>query len=167
MPATLLTPALWAEVRTASEAGVPDKELAERFEITNDAIRQRRRRERWNTPESLAAQAAVEKARRQSSIVATGTLSRFNGSSDKTAEAAISHNLLDVVERLKQRLAPALAESAISVMDTAPERMEPRNLKDLSSLVGTVWKLTGQDKPTVSISLGAWSTVKLDADAEN
>jgi hypothetical protein len=65
MPAADLSPEQWREIRTANEAGVETEELAERFGVTTNAIRQRRYREKWVTPRKVQEEAMVQRARAQ------------------------------------------------------------------------------------------------------
>jgi hypothetical protein len=65
MPAADLSPEQWRELKTANEAGVETEELAERFGVTTNAIRQRRYREKWVTPRKVQEEAMVQRARAQ------------------------------------------------------------------------------------------------------
>lgn len=69
MPAAKLSPAVWAEIQQASEAGMEDSELSSAFGVSRMAIRQRKSREGWLTPRKIQEQAMIEKAKAQAKVM--------------------------------------------------------------------------------------------------
>ncbi len=157
MPAALLPPRGWAEIRTASEAGVTDRELSERYEVSEESIRKQRQRNKWLTPQ------AVEKERIR--LAQNGGLSNLSPSSmsrqsrnerkkagKEGAIAVVAENLTTLAEEGSLHF-QKLAHRAI----TSKKRLHIDGVSDAVSLVKTMRTVAGIDKDGgVQINVGSW-----------
>ena len=156
MPSPKLSPEAWKQVQIASEAGCTDEELTRVYGITRNAIKQRRWREKWNTPAVLAREAEMKRnASKLSHITAASVTSVTEGA--KTAQMILSergeHGSL-----LASQLLLSLLERAAK----APDRVRPlTSVGDVSVALNGIRKAAGMDKQeqqSVSVSLALFAS---------
>jgi hypothetical protein len=158
MPSALLSPELWKEVQAASEAGVDDFTLSEDYGVTRESIRKRRQLDKWITPAKVKELAEIERVKSSFKQVTNTTISR--DSQAPPAEEVVGRNLNEVLDRLVEKMVPALSSQVERAM--TPEKVssfEPQNPKELGQVIGTLWKISGRDKPQLSIQTNVlnWS----------
>jgi hypothetical protein len=148
----------WAEIEKAAIVGVPYPELAAKFGIEANAIKQMAWAKNWMTP------ARVERER-QARIAQRAELSTIqigNGenitkpNSTPTAGEIIAENIENYVTRTRNAVLRGIVPQIEGAMEDAV-RFRATNNKELAAQVGMVWKVTGQDKPTVAIQMNMWN----------
>lgn len=134
----------WLAIQSSAESGVPMIELARRFRVTADAIRQRAKRGGWATPRRV-----IGKARE--------LLSR-NVTKDNAVD--ISAEALAQIGQRNNQLVARYAGDAIERLARSKARLPVKTWSDMATANKLVRLATGQDKEgsTTQISFGAfWS----------
>jgi hypothetical protein len=153
MPAAVLTPDHWAEVRLAWEAGVSDHTLADRYDVPRATIRKRRSVEGWINQIKLKQVAEIERLKAQHRVTNNQTVSQVPQGVVVAAE-----NLGEIADRVRFKVAPLLAEQICDNVTASPASFGPTDGKSLNTAIATLWKLTNQDKPTAEVNLSLWTT---------
>jgi hypothetical protein len=154
MPAPLAVD--WQEIRRASEGGVDDAVLSERFQVNRNSLRARKMRENWTTPAKVQAEAevvklkAMQRGRNNSSLVAA------TGATEPTGMAVLGENLA-TYGKTGNFAAVKLLHSLLT--NAKVEDLEP--LSDAAGIVTTLKGLrlgTGLDKEgAVQVNLAMFS----------
>ena len=152
MPAARLPQEAWGELRSASEAGVPDETLSEQFQVSRESIRKRRQLEKWITPEKAHQAAAIEKVKRSS--IATGSISRIS-QMESGAVAIVGSSLAEIGERHTHRMSKYLEDKLGKALDTDSVPL-PSSWKDLNTADTMLRRSLGLDKPQTNIQLNMW-----------
>lgn len=157
MGAAKLTPAEWHEVRLASEAGMDDDELAQTFNVTKNAIQQRKHREKWLTPRKLKEMAMVQEAKDKAKGL-TNSVAVRAVSEEGTALATLSSKLA----KMKEEAPVYIAEKVLDLIKTSLEGNlipAPKSAKDLSTLTGVFGNMVGINKGggmVIQVGGAAW-----------
>jgi hypothetical protein len=152
MPAAVLTPEAWAEVRRASEAGVDDETLSAQYNVKRDAIRKRRSVEKWITPARIAEAAETERIKAKYKVTNSRTISQVSQGLD-VAGMSMEDMGREGVLLATRGLLPIIRET----FDPETSILGPaRNIKEASTLIGAFMKASGLDKPqtAVQVNLG-------------
>jgi hypothetical protein len=153
MGASLLPPSGWAQLKRASEAGVSDPVLAKKYDVSERAIRVRRHREKWMTPERLEEMKQERAMKESNKRVATGAMKRMKQGDD--GEGGMGH----VVEEIA-----TLAESGslhfARLAESALRRKKSLTIRTVGDAVAAAKGLrsvAGLDKEAVvTMNFGAW-----------
>lgn len=156
MPAAVLTPEAWAEVRRASEAGVDDETLSASYGVSREAIRKARQRGKWMTPERLLAQAEQQRLAERHKHIATGSVSRMSQSPIQAMEIA-GKSLAEMGESHPLRLARYLSDKIQRAVE-ADALPEVENWKNLATADGMLRKALGLDRPQQNIQVNLWGS---------
>jgi len=154
MPAAILMPHQWDEVKTAYEQGVSYSKLSDSFGISQGAIRKRASVNQWISPARLAQLTHEESLKSKSRCLPSGEMKRL--SQDVKGVEVVAENISEIVDKLALRITQTLAKQTNDALDSAPEAFRPTNLKQLGSAVSTIWKVSGRDKPQMSLSVNLW-----------
>lgn len=158
MPAALLTPDGWREVRSASESGVDDETLAQRYQISRVSIRKRRSTEEWKTPERLLAEAERQKQDASLSRIATGAVSRISQAPTNAIEM-VGKSLAELAEQHPLVMAKYLS-SKIEEAVTGDRLPEINNWKSLSAADQMLRRNLGLDRPQTAVQVNLGFTPK-------
>jgi hypothetical protein len=155
MPAAVLTPEAWAEVRRASEAGADDESLSRRYGIKQTAIRKRRSTETWMTPERVHAEAVKAKLEDSHKRVATGTISRI--SQEPTTATEVIGSSIAEMQEVYPLVASRYALQKLQESVTKDLLPAPDSWKTFAAADQILRRNLGLDKPTAEVNLSLWT----------
>lgn len=144
----------WAEIEKAAILGVSYPDLAERFGIEANAIKQMAWAKDWPTPARVERQRAAMLGKQTKPIGNGGELTDPN-QTPKSVEI-VAENIENYVVRTRNAVLRGIVPQIEGAMEDAVS-FRAKTTKDLAAQVGMVWKVTGQDKPQVSVQVGVWS----------
>lgn len=148
----------------ASIAGIPDDRISKDWGVSRDALRKRREREAWPTPErarierdkAREALQSKEQASVQSSHGAEG-VSQVVQTTPSAAEVIVKskeeygeNNRMVLLSKLSPVLQKAVTDS--------PGNFTPQDIKELVSLGTFLHKMADLDKPETQVNLSLWSS---------
>lgn len=147
----------WKEIQRASEAGCEDQQLSEDFGISKLAIRQRRFREGWLTPNKIRAEVAAQKARAEALKLGNKAVvendDEESGVTRVTAEQSIASKMLNSAELIGSQIMGVLVRKAKLVAENPGLIDDPETVADLGTIVNVSRKIAGLDKPDVNANV--------------
>jgi hypothetical protein len=140
----------WASVKMMVESGVPTVDVARLFKITDFAIRQVCKREKWLTP------SRVESLKKELVKLQRDMFDRTGETMDVAALKALLWE--ERSERWKEKLAEIVQNSLDGVSKTKAKRMI-MEAKDLKAVMDVARTLTGETQrednaPKLAVSIG-------------
>lgn len=148
----------WKEIRSASEAGIEDSQLSQTYQIPKPAIRMRRMREKWLTPNRIQAEIAANKARAEA-------LAR--GNKGALVESDVTRVTKPALEAVSERLledGKAASLRGMVLLKNLLERAKPEDLADLADVGDVVQAVKGarliagldKEGQSLTLNLGAF-----------
>lgn len=161
MPAAELHASAWAEVRKASEAGMPDSELSKEYGVAKTAIRKRRQREAWLTPNRIAQEREIQKIKEQHRTTTSATRSHVS-----PGLSLVGKSLADYAESHPLRMV-ALIDSRIQEAVKNQSIPQIESWKSLATADQMMRRNLGLDKPEASVNVSVWGgTVETGGERE-
>ncbi len=149
MPAALAVD--WAEIRSASEQGVSDPDLQAKFGVSKNAIQQRRFREKWITPATIAQEALVQQARNKARGMGNQSIVR-GVSETPTAIAVVASTVAEKGEAHALRVLDFASRMTAEAI--AGEKVPtPSNWKELDTADRMARRAAGLDKPQTNVQI--------------
>ncbi len=156
----------WSEVRKCSEAGMPDDEIATAFDIENNAIRQRRFREKWITPAAIEQAAIIAQAKAKARGIGNQSVTAVTKGD---ALANLGESLLRNGERGTLLLSQIALASLERAMGEDGPKIDPlASIGDVMTAGKAVRLAAGmdrQDATQVNVSIGGWQASVAQAGA--
>lgn len=126
MPAPKLSPEAWSEIRICGESGMSDEELSETYMVSKEAIRQRRKREKWITPKALKEMAMIQEAKDKARVMNNDSVTSVTG---PTAVVAIAAKL----SKMKEETLLLVAEKCQELITQGFEKLTaPKGWKEMA-----------------------------------
>lgn len=158
MPAALLPPRGWEEIKQASIAGVTYKELSLQYGVSEESIRKQASRGKWPTPQAVEKERIKRAQSGGVSNLSAASLSRQSRNEEKGVAGeggsvvVVAETLQDLAETGSLHF-QRLAVDAI----TRKKRLVIHSTSDACNLVKTVRSVAGLDKAAqVQINVGSW-----------
>ncbi len=153
MGAALLPPRGWAIIRRASEHGVSDETLAEKYDIPKAAIRLRRHREKWLSPARLEEAKAVALAKAETRTVTGAALKRMKQVDE--SEEGMGH-VVEEIASLEEAGSLHFARLASTAL-TKKKSLTIRSVGDAVAAMKGLRTVAGKDKDAaISVNIGSW-----------
>jgi hypothetical protein len=164
MPAAVLTKGEWEEVKMASIAGIPDTRISKDWGISRDALRKRRERESWPTPER--ARIERDKAREALQNKEQASVQSSHGAEVLSQDVQSKPSAAEVIAKSKEEygesnrmvLLSKLSPILQSAVTENPANFSPQDIKELVSLGSFLHKMADLDKPQTEVNVSLWST---------
>lgn len=161
MPASLLPHSVWQkEIRVASEAGVSDRVLSERYGVPEATLRSRRLREKWLSPHRIDAERARVQLEESTKRVSTGAMQRMQRLEGKGAKGGAVGIVAETLTTLAEEGTLHFARLAHGAL-TRRKLLTVAGVSDACTLVKTLRSTAGLDKDAINITVGSWSAASM------
>lgn len=161
MPAPVLTREQWDEVEKAAVAGVPFTELAERYGIEDNAIRQRAFWKKWAVPnriQKLKAEYLANRGRSDSESTENNPDKPDQSGRDLTASNVVAESIAEYGQKGQFAVLKGLLPKIQETFDekSALLTKEITTWKDAGQAFGIFAKASGLDKPQNAVQVNVW-----------
>lgn len=156
MPVAAADPETWAEIRKASEVGVDDPTLSDRYGVSEGAIRVRRTREKWLTMSAIQSKAQEIMAERKA--LAPVKQPEISVTKSVTSPSALTVSAEKLLQNGQEGSLIA-SRIALASLKLAPKSLPVRGMKELAGALSVVRAAAGMDKASsapVQVNLALW-----------